>query len=509
MTISASQLRLTNNLEPDSSGGLRIASALAAFGLLRTGAFALAVDSANLVGAGIDVDEDSKFRLASSAVDGTSIHGGGGEALSVNQGNDFNFTSLRGTLSANLEANGQRVVGLAAPSSANDAATKVYVDSLVSGLDVRGSVFVASDANITLSGAAQTLDGVAVPAGKRVLVMGQTTGSENGIYVSASDAWSRSTDFDGTDGNVTASAFTFVEQGTKYGDTGWTLSTDGVITVGTTPLAFTQFSSAGVFQAGNGLTKAGNTLNVVAGDASLIVHADDLVVGRDTNGAIGLSGGGLQVNVIADSMQISGNNLGVRFDNNGGLQAPLGGSGVGIKLNSSSPFALSSSGLDIALDTSPGLQVSAQKLSAKADGAKGVTLGANGIGVKVDGATLVFNGQGQASIANGGVDWAQLADNGVTSAKLKSARVREDYGDSGWTYADSVNSRTVGATPDAHAKVIQDQVFMRNGVETGFKRVTGAPANEGEWRLNGTTLQVFSAASFGDSGDSFTAKFHA
>ncbi len=510
MTISASQLRLTNNLEPDSSGGLRIASAMAAFGLLRTGAFALAVDSANLVGAGIDTDGDGKFQIAVSAVDGTTLLGGDGSPLSLNQDAAFNFTNLRGTLSANLDANNHKVVGLAAPSGANDAATKAYVDAVISGLDVKGSVFVAADANITLSGAAQTIDGQAVPAGKRVLAMGQTTASENGIYVSASGSWSRASDFDGTGGNVTPGAYCFVEQGSSYGDTGWVLSTDGTITVGTTALGFTQFSSAGIFQAGSGLTKTGNTINFNAADASLVVGADNVSVGRDTNGAIGLSGGGLTVNVVADSMQIQGNNLGIKLDNNGGLQAPNGGNGVGIKVANTAPFALSNAGLDLALaTTNPGLVVTASKVGVKANANKGIGVTANGVEVKLDGTSLAFDGQGIAGIAASGVGTPQLADGGVTPTKLAFSRTREEYGDTGWTYAGSINSRTVGATPASATQVIQDQVLMRNGVETGFTRVVGTPANEGEWRLNGTTLQVFSGVSFVGSGDTYTVKYHA
>lgn len=82
MTISASQLRLSNNLENDGSGGLRIASALAALGSLRTGTFTLAVDSANLVAAGMEVDEDGLFQIAESAA-GNGLACGGGSGLTV------------------------------------------------------------------------------------------------------------------------------------------------------------------------------------------------------------------------------------------------------------------------------------------------------------------------------------------------------------------------------------------------------------------------------------------
>lgn len=149
------------------------------------------------------------------------------------------------------------------------------VDAARSGLDVKASVRAATTANITLSNT-QTVDGVALAVGDRVLVKDQTTASENGIYVVASGAWTRAADFDTTT-EVTAGAFTFVESGTVNADSGWVVSTDGAITIGTTAIAFAQFSGAGQITAGNGLTKTGNTLNVGAG-TGLTANADDIAL---------------------------------------------------------------------------------------------------------------------------------------------------------------------------------------------------------------------------------------
>jgi phage-related tail fiber protein len=71
--------------------------------------------------------------------------------------------------------------------------------------------------------------------------------------------------------------FTFVEAGTTNADSGWVLTTDGTITLGTTALAFTQFSGAGQITAGAGLTKTGNTLDVVTASATrIVVNADSI-----------------------------------------------------------------------------------------------------------------------------------------------------------------------------------------------------------------------------------------
>lgn len=164
------------------------------------------------------------------------------------------------TFSSGLSVNSQKITNLAAPTSANDAATKAYVDASRLGLDVKDSVRVATTTNITLTGT-QTIDGVSVIAGDRVLVKDQDTGSQNGIYVVAAGAWSRATDAD-VDTEVTAGMFTFVTEGTANGDTGWVLTTNDTITLNTTALTFAQFSGAGTIIAGTGLTKSGNTISL-------------------------------------------------------------------------------------------------------------------------------------------------------------------------------------------------------------------------------------------------------
>jgi hypothetical protein len=157
---------------------------------------------------------------------------------------------------------------VATPTDSAHIATKGYVDSARQGLDVKQSVRVASTANVAISTgleAGDVIDGVTLVAGDRVLLKNQTTASQNGIYVAvASGAASRSSDANGTadTGELKSGTFAFVEEGTVNFDSGFVVSTDGTIAVGTDAITWTQFSGAGSFDAGDGLSKTGTQVNV-------------------------------------------------------------------------------------------------------------------------------------------------------------------------------------------------------------------------------------------------------
>ena len=200
------------------------------------------------------------------------------------QVNDFDAGVQTNTLDslaapvADVSLNGNKITGLGDPVSAQDAATKAYVDAAANGLDVKESVRVTTTADITLENL-QTVDGVSLAAGDRVLVKNQTTASENGIYdVVDGGAWTRSADADNAPGaEVTPGMFTFVEEGSTYADAGFVLQTSGTIVLDTTDLSFVQFSGAGQVIAGGGLTKTGNQLDVVTADTGrIVVNADSI-----------------------------------------------------------------------------------------------------------------------------------------------------------------------------------------------------------------------------------------
>lgn len=182
------------------------------------------------------------------------------------------------------DANGNAKV--ATPTDAAHIATKGYVDAARQGLDVKQSVRAATTGPVNLANqleAGDTLDTtVTLVAGNRVLVKDQSTASENGIYVvQSTGAAVRASDANGTadTGEITGGTFTFVEEGTVNADSGWVVSTNGTITVGTTAINWVQFSGAGSITAGDGLSKDGNTLNVNDDDVTIYVDGnDDLAV---------------------------------------------------------------------------------------------------------------------------------------------------------------------------------------------------------------------------------------
>jgi hypothetical protein len=170
-----------------------------------------------------------------------------------------------------------KITGLGTPTDAADAATKAYVDAVAEGLHVHESARATTNANVSIANGLEngdTFGGVTLATGDRVLLKNQTTTSENGIYVvQASGQALRAADFD-TAAEVDSGDFIFVTSGT-YANTGW-VQTSRPATIGTDAISFTQFSGAGTFTAGNGLTINGNEFNVV-GTADRIVSNGDSI----------------------------------------------------------------------------------------------------------------------------------------------------------------------------------------------------------------------------------------
>lgn len=160
--------------------------------------------------------------------------------------------------------------------------TKEDIDTLLQGLKPKASVRVATTANITLSGA-QSIDGIAVIVGERVLVKNQTSAAQNGIYIVAAGAWTRALDANSASELVGASVF--IEQGTTNNDTMWVQTTDN-ITLDTTPLAWVKFAGNGAFQASSSILAAIAALTTGIGYLKFNNGAVSLENNTPTNGYV-------------------------------------------------------------------------------------------------------------------------------------------------------------------------------------------------------------------------------
>ena len=335
--VTASGSEVTIKGENASSSNKGVASFAASYFTVTSGD--VAINDASTSAKGIASFDTNTFTVASGAVTAKSATLGtstitlgsttnrlaGLTQLDVDNiridGNEISSTDTDGNISlnpngdGNVDVNSARITSLADPVNPQDAATKAYVDAARSGLDVKESARAATTGNITLSNT-QTIDGVALVVGDRVLVKDQTDPIENGLYVVASGSWTRSADADEPN-EVNAGLFVFVEEGTANADSGFVLTTDNPLVVGTDPLEFVQFSGAGQVVAGDGLSKTGNTLSVNVANG-IEISADNVqlaatVAGNGltyTDGVLAVGGTADRISVSADAINIAATYIG-------------------------------------------------------------------------------------------------------------------------------------------------------------------------------------------------------
>lgn len=160
---------------------------------------------------------------------------------------------------ANVAFGGFKITGLATPTVAGDAATYDFVVSQVqassSGISVKDPVRVVAQSNVALTGL-QTIDGVTLGAGDRVLLVAQTDPIQNGVYVAAAGAWTRSTAED--EPTEMKGAFWLVNEGTLGQQTQWIVNNPTQPIVGTDAITIVQFGATTVYSASNGVTLVGS-----------------------------------------------------------------------------------------------------------------------------------------------------------------------------------------------------------------------------------------------------------
>jgi phage-related tail fiber protein len=208
---------------------------------------------------------------------------------------------------ASVNFNSQKITSLADGTASTDAATVGQLTAIKSGMDWKDSVRVATTANGTLATAfanGQTVDGVTLVTGDRILLKNQSTGADNGIYtVAASGAPTRATDAD-ISAEVTAGMTIPVEEGTSNADTIWILTTNNAITLGTTALTFSKVPVG----AGSSIVKFTATGPSGAGTTWAVTHnlgtSDAVYTLRDAS---------TNAEVMADAVFTDGNTLTFSF----------------------------------------------------------------------------------------------------------------------------------------------------------------------------------------------------
>jgi hypothetical protein len=302
-----------------------------------------------------------------------------------------------GTMSGNITFDGTHTVtGLPTPSGSTDAVPKSYVDSLVNGLSWKNPVAAAytTGGALTLSGL-QTIDGYTTVAGDRVLVIDSAdiTSGNAGIYVAASGAWTRSTD--ATTYSELQDAAVYVINGTTNGGHGYVQTGDLTAFTGQ---VWSQFTTAGSYIAGTGLTLTGSTFSITnVGTAGTYGSASSVPV-FTTNAQ------GQVTAVTPTSISINGNQI-----TSGTVGTAFGGTGVnGSSAANGTLLIGNGSGFTLATITgSTGLTVTNGSGTIALTNT-GVTSNVAGTGISVSGAT------GAVTIANTGV--LTNSFNTVTSA---------------------------------------------------------------------------------------------
>ena len=363
-------------------------------------------------------------KLADNAVDAAAIADGSVTTakLAANA-----VTAAKADLSGSdwVFGQGRLKTTMAATPADNEVITKSYFDAYAQGVSWKQSVRVASigsgDFDPTTIKDGDTFGGATLATGNRFLwFRAPTASTAAGVYVVGASASARASDFDAP--NEIKGAAVFVLEG-DLADAGFVCITDGAITIGTTAIAFTQFTGLGQVTAGNGLTKTGNTLDVAVGDG-IQISSDAVAV---------------KLNATSPGLQVDANGLAAKLNTNNGLDKDA--NGISIKLHTSSPaiaFDGSSGGVKVTFSSDKGLDVDGSGLKVKLESSKGLAFsGTGGIqvsaanGVQVDGGGFVsvkLNASNPALVADANglavqVDGADAIETSATGLKLKGASV--------------------------------------------------------------------------------------
>lgn len=325
------------------------------------------------------------------------------------------LTSGVNSFAADQSFGGFKATNLADPVSSQDAVTLAYFNARLNGLTPKAPVVAATLADITLSGT-QTIDGIAVTAGQRVLVKNQTAAEDNGIYVVAAGAWSRSVDMDAlTPFDEINGAWVPVQQGTQAGQV--FVQYGNVATIGTDPINFAFYNPIAGLIGGDMITFAGSTFSVDLATTSGL---------ESTNP--GNVAGQLRIKLEASNptLQITGSNE------------------LAVKLNAAGAITSGASGLTVAVDNST-IEISANALRVKDLGITLAKLAAN----SVDENKIVSSAfSATGAIAGGsGTKIAVQVDNTSVEIDTNALRVKSTAYDQSTIVGGSGTAASVAQSP--------------------------------------------------------------
>ena len=418
--------RAINGVNFDGSAAITVTAAAGTLSgaTLNATVTASSLTSVGTIATGVWQGTDVAVLYGGTGTSDGSITGTG--ALTFTAGGTNTNVNLVPNGTGIVDVGGKRVGNAADPTQSTDLATKAYVDGLANGLDVKASVKAASTTALTVtysngsSGvgatltnagtqAALTLDSIALSVGDRVLIKNQASALQNGVYtvttvgtISTNWVLTRATDFDNSPGlEVGPGIFFFVEQGTTQADNGYVITSDAAITIGTTAIDFVQFSGAGQITAGAGLTKSGNTLDVV-GTANRISVATDSIdidaayVGQTSLTTLGTIGTGTwQGTIVAGQYGGTGVNNSGKTITIGGNFTHTGAHTLGLTTTANTSVTLPTTGTLATLagtETFTNKTLTSANLTTPAIGSGGYTVAGSSSGTTTIVATAAASG---------------------------------------------------------------------------------------------------------------------
>lgn len=473
------------------------------------------------------------------------VEAGAFDAIGVQDGSD--------TIA--LYANGGIIRDLGAPVQGSDAATKEYVDAIQTGFHIKEPVRVATTAALdgsysatnkgTLSGMPNILDGINLAVGDRILVKdtagNPNSAANNGIYTvttlgtGTNGVWVRSEDAN-ENGELVSGTSVHVREGSANANTTWVLTDpDTPISIGTTNITFTQFSSAGDITAGAGLRRSGNEISVGQG-AGILVGTDSISV-RNGNGlefsndeltikraassglSLGSTGlavsggngitvgtsvtanidstaGGMKFNsgkiAVAPGAAISvGATVGVKVSSTGGIQ--VASDELALKLNNTATGDYTGSGLEtgangvrVAIATStPALHMVSNRLDVKYDTARGMGSDADGLHLKINATSLAF--------ASGTLGVRVNTAKGVTLDNGLAVNINETGTNRTLDFTSGVLGVMAGPGLESSASGLTIDHDATLGIGAQGLSVKGIATVGGNWTIDGSPTSITAA----------------